>query len=119
MSPSTLLPLPSVEFDNEEDDDAIAVRMQINDMDMTPEDALMFVNTEEEPLDLVGDNLLIPTPEELAPFYYGDEENMLFPMAYEPTSGGSGNNSLMFPVPYEAAAELGSSGSDGSTWMVL
>jgi hypothetical protein len=116
MSPSTLLLPPSVEFDNEEDDDAIAVRMLLNDMDMTPEDALMFVNPEEEPLDGVGDDLLIPTPEELAPLYYGDEENLLYPMAYEPASGGSSsNNSLMFPVPYEAAAALGSSGSDGST----
>ncbi|KAG0514465.1 hypothetical protein BDA96_10G193900 [Sorghum bicolor] len=91
MSPSALLPPPSVEFDNEKDDDAVAVRMLLNDMDMTPEDALKFVNPEEEPLDGVGDDLLIPTPEELAPFYYGDEENMLYPMASEPASGGSRN----------------------------
>ncbi|KAL6603996.1 hypothetical protein ACP70R_044357 [Stipagrostis hirtigluma subsp. patula] len=118
----------SDEYDAEEDDDAISVRLMLEDVVMpAPEDALLFLNADEhaqEPGHGGGFEDVMPftKPDESAPAtgnVGGWDDVMLFPKPDDhPVSPGSGNGGgyedvMLFPKPDEPVSMNGGSRMEG------
>ncbi|KAK3132984.1 hypothetical protein QOZ80_6AG0530450 [Eleusine coracana subsp. coracana] len=141
LSPATPLRSPSVgvEYEDEEDDDTLAIRLLLEDTEMVThqDDALLFLEHDEpaQPVVVQGSGagcdvgaMLLPKPEELAPS--GCDDAMLFPNneADEPgtcpVGGGGAEDVMLLPKPGElqqpmTTVNMMASGGAGMTASVI